>query len=143
MTRKTKERARLMKLFMATGDDDYRLAAECLKVGLLEHLEALPRRSGRPKKKENSIDWPRLARIHRLVTAGASVLAAAQQEVDEHGDSHSKDATVTSLRKEYTRRRADVAAIVAMMDKAIADIEWFAKLVENSPRKRPNINPMT
>jgi hypothetical protein len=88
----------------------------------MEHQPRLPRR---PQKKEKSIDWTRLARIHRLVTAGASVHAAARQEVEDHGYSHSKDATITSLRKEYTLRRDDVAAIVAMMDKAIADREMF------------------
>jgi hypothetical protein len=134
MARKMKERARLLELYKATGDADYRQAAECLKIGLREFLEAQPRRPGRPQKKESSIPWTRLARIHELVTAGASVLAAAQQEVDEHGAGQSRDATVAALRKEYALRRPEVADMVAMVAKMIGDEEFFLSWTKTRPK---------
>jgi hypothetical protein len=136
MARKIKERSRLLKLYESTGDEDYRRAAECLKIGLLEQLEAAAGRPGRPALKERQIDWPRIGRVHRLVMSGMSVLAAARQEVEEHGHSRfiAKTSAIDTVRREYALRSRDIAAMVNSIDRAADDREWFIHWMKTRPK---------
>ena len=47
MDPKTKEFAQLLRKYRRTGDEDYRHAAECLKIPLMDFLELLSKRPGR------------------------------------------------------------------------------------------------
>jgi hypothetical protein len=105
---KTAERARLLELYRETGDEDYRCAAECLTIRLLDFLNDRPRRrGGRGQGRAGKVAIERLARMHRLIAAGTSPHSAATQEVAQHGHGEhaSTEAAVTYLRRAYARER--------------------------------------
>ena len=116
MSRKAQRRVQLLRDYEATGDEEYRRAAEVLRVSLFEHLEYLAQHPGRRRQGAGGKGAePRLYRVHRAVTAGASVLAAARQEVTEHGrGQHASDeAAVEYLRAQYREEASGIAASVA------------------------------
>lgn len=128
----------MLRLYKITGDQDYRRAAECLIIPLVELLEENARHPGKRQVRERDIPWPRLGRIHQMVTAGNSVLAAAQHEVDAYGHRPyvAKDSEIAFLRKEYARRRGDVAAICSWLDRVLAARAGGGELDENLPKKQ-------
>jgi len=121
---KVRERARLLKAFRKTGDEDYKRAAEALHIPLVDHIEQLKlypgRRRGPSVAKEAR---PRLYRIHRMIAGGATVHAAARQEVMVHGrGAHAtEDAAIHYLCRAYHRDRESIEADVGVADRFIAD----------------------
>jgi hypothetical protein len=127
---KTRERARLLKAYKRTGDKDYLRAAECLHVPLRDHLQQMKLfRRGRGAGTAGRAARPRLYRMHRLIAAGATVHAAACQEVAEYGqEAHASDAAaIDYLRARYVEDRESIAAVVAAEDRIRARCQVIDK----------------
>jgi hypothetical protein len=123
---KTRERARLLKAFHKTGDEDFLRAAEALQIPLMDHLQQLRKYPGsRGKGSAGKEARSRLYRMHRSVVAGASVLAAARQEVAEHGrGAHaSREAAIDYLRSRYQAEAESIAAVMTAADR-LRDRWW-------------------
>jgi hypothetical protein len=116
---KIRERARLLKEFAKTGDEDFRRAAECLTIPLMDDLQQQRRFPGRRGQTVGKSARPRLYRMHRAVVAGASVLAAARQEVAGYGrgDHASDEAAIDYLRNRYQGESESIAAVIATADR--------------------------
>ena len=124
-----RERTRLLKAFEETGDDDYRRAAECLKLPLLDELKLLSAKAkqGRGLGAAGKTSRPRLFRMHRAVMAGASRLAAARQEVADYGrgDHHSDEAAIDYLRSSYRGKAEYIADLVAASNQILDGLRAF------------------
>jgi hypothetical protein len=114
---KIRERARLLKAFEQTGDEDWRRAAECLRLPLLDEikLSATKANKGRGRGAAGRTARPRLFRICRAVAAGETVYAAARSEVAEHGyDGHASEAAaVDYLRARYREDGEAIKGIIS------------------------------
>lgn len=99
-------RASLIALYEQTGDEECRLAAECLNVSFLDQLLAIDdSKPGRPAENDNRA----LMKIARLVVSGkANSAHAAIQQVALKVRGNSDDAKVERLRKKYRANRADL-----------------------------------
>jgi hypothetical protein len=137
MANKVKERARLLKLYRQTGDEEYRNAAEALKIPLLDHLKQLDlyaqRRRGRTVGKEVG---PRLYRMHKLIAGGMTVHAAAWKELRDHGhhSSATEHSQVRFLCKEYAEQRERIIEDFAFSERVAAPRRQFERSVQQSLR---------
>ena len=134
MANKTKNFARLLKLYRQTGDKDYLRAARCIKVPLLDDL-MLGSQISRPKHRGQTVGKkakPRLHRMARMVAGGARIYAAARREVEEHGrGAHATDdAAIKYLRDHYSQHRTEIEATIAEVDKMSAQWHSTVRQVE-------------
>jgi hypothetical protein len=110
MALKARVRSRLLRLYRETSDEDYRRAAECLDVPLLDFLEE--RRHERPGRRgptRERASVPRLDRMAVMVAVGVASgpYDAARQEVraNGRGEHPTEEAAVDYLRTNYRKRR--------------------------------------
>ena len=126
---------RLLKDYRKTGNKRFLAAAGCLKVPPLLDLQ-LRQRYLRPAKGRGQIvrkeARPRLYRMARTITAGASMLEAARREVETHGRGghSSNDAAIDYLRCRYAADGAYIEGTLAAMDQLHAQWREFDRLVD-------------
>jgi hypothetical protein len=110
----------LMARFRKTGNEAFHKAADALDIPLIDQLQRLSGRRGPTVGKE---DRQRLRRMARMVMAGASIRAAARQEVAMHGRGkhNTPEAAVDRLQRQYRERRQDIEALVTEIDRWAAD----------------------
>jgi hypothetical protein len=137
MANKTKERARLLKLYRKTGDEDYKRAAEALKLPLLDHIKQLDLYPGRVRGPTVLAEaFPRFYRMHRSIAAGKTVSAAARKEVNEHGrGAHtSEDTAFNYLRHHYPEHAERIAADMALAQQLSEPYQQMARSAEQLNR---------
>jgi hypothetical protein len=112
MDPKTKEFAQLLRKYRRTGDEDYRRAAECLKIPLMDFLELLSKRPGRRGATIGHTAHGRLLRMTLAIERRqvANPHAAASQEVENSGYAPhpSKASAIDYLRHKYADRKAEL-----------------------------------